>query len=255
MLLKADNISKHFGGLKALQEVSFEIQPGQIFGLIGPNGAGKTTLFNCLTGLYCPDSGSFRFEDKYITGLSEVRVAKNGISRTFQNIRLFREMTALENVMVGRHPRTASGLWEALARGYRTRTEERQTIQKALTLLDFVGLSGGAGRLAKNFPYGHQRRLEIARALALEPKLLCLDEPAAGMNPSEVGDLMSLIGKIRDSGVTVLLIEHHMKVVMGICDRVLVLDGGSRISEGPPEQVSCDSRVIEAYLGSRGAQG
>jgi branched-chain amino acid transport system ATP-binding protein len=255
MLLSAQNISKHFGGLKALQDVSFEIEPNQIFGLIGPNGAGKTTLFNCLTGLYKPDSGKFILSGNNITDFSEVRVAGSGICRTFQNIRLFKEMTALENVMVGCHSKTSAGLWNALLRDKGTKGEEREIQQKSLTLLDFVGLSGAADQLAKNLPYGHQRRLEIARALALEPKLLCLDEPAAGMNPSEVGELMRLITKIQKSGTTVLLIEHHMKVVMGICDRVLVLDGGVTIAQGPPAMVASDPKVIAAYLGTGGACG
>jgi len=251
MLLTAQNIAKQFGGLKALQDVSFEIDQGQIFGLIGPNGAGKTTLFNCLTGVYKPTSGKFVFDGKNITGLSEVKAAQRGIARTFQNIRLFKEMTALENVMVGRHSRTSAGLWGAMVRDKKTSGEEKDIHHKSQQLLEFVDLKGSEDFPAKNLPYGHQRRLEIARALATEPKLICLDEPAAGMNPNEVSDLMRLIKKIRDSGVTVLLIEHHMKVVMGICDGLAVLDGGEKIAQGHPDRIKNDPQVIAAYLGTQ----
>ena len=248
LLLQANNVSKHFGGVKALRDVTLSIRQGEIYGLIGPNGAGKTTFFNCLTGLYIPDGGGFVFDGKALLADAPHQAAERGIARTFQNIRLFGNMTALENVMVGRHVRTKAGVFGAMLQNAATRAEEAAIRQRAIDLLHYVRIEERADDLAKNLSYGDQRRLEIARALATEPKLLCLDEPAAGMNHTETEELRELIDGIRRDGTTILLIEHDVKLVMGLCDRVAVLDYGALVIEDVPAVVQKDQRVIEAYL-------
>ncbi len=250
LLLQANNVAKHFGGVKALRDVSLSIRKGEIYGLIGPNGAGKTTFFNCLTGLYIPDGGGFVFDGKALLADAPHQAAERGIARTFQNIRLFGNMTALENVMVGRHVRTKAGVFGAMLQSAATRAEEAAIKQRAMDLLHYVRIEERADDLAKNLSYGDQRRLEIARALATEPKLLCLDEPAAGMNHTETEELRELIDGIRRDGTTILLIEHDVKLVMGLCDRVAVLDYGALVIEDVPAVVQKDQRVIEAYLGA-----
>jgi branched-chain amino acid transport system ATP-binding protein len=248
-VLEVDDVTIRFGGLTALDSVSFDIKEGEILGLIGPNGAGKTTCFNVMTGVYQATSGQVRFDGKPLAKLKRHKITQLGIARTFQNIRLFRSMTVLENVMVGADAHSRVGFWDALLRTPRHRHTESASAARAKELLEIVGITARHEELASNLSYGDQRRLEIARAMATGPKLLCLDEPAAGFNPAEKRRLMDLIRRVRDEGYTVLLIEHDMRLVMGVTDRIVVLEFGRKIAEGTPAEIRDNPAVIAAYLG------
>ncbi len=254
-ILTATKVTKRFGGLVAVDSVDVDIPEKSIYSIIGPNGAGKTTFFNCITGFYTPEEGDIRFRNESIAGLSPDQIARMGISRTYQNIRLFSTLTAAENVMIGGHSHLKAGLFGAIFRTKAVRNEEHEMLNKAVELLNFVGLQGKGNWVAKNLAYGDQRRLEIARALANNPSILFLDEPTAGMNPKETAELTVFIRKLRDQlGITIVLIEHDMRVVMGISERIAVLDNGSKIAGGTPGEIQKNKQVIEAYLGREGVE-
>jgi branched-chain amino acid transport system ATP-binding protein len=252
-LLQLRGATKAFGGVSAVNDVSFDVAAGSIVGLIGPNGAGKTTTFNLITGNYRADRGSIRFQDRELVGMRTHRIVSLGIARTFQNIRLFQQLSALENVLAGRHCRTGAGLFAAMLRPPWQAREERDAVARALAELAFVGLRERALELAKNLAYGQQRRLEIARALASDPQLLILDEPAGGMNEGETSELVALMRHIQERGITILLIEHDMSLVMRACERIVVLEYGEKIAEGTPVEIQRNARVVEAYLGTEDA--
>ncbi len=249
-LLSVSRLTKSFGGLTAVSNLTFDVPSGSIVGLIGPNGAGKTTVFNLITGIYRPDQGEILFDGSSIVGLRTHRIVARGIARTFQTIRLFQSLSALENVLAGHHCQMKTGLVGSLLHTGRQRREERQGIATSLKYLDYVGLEGQAAQLARNLSYGSQRLLEIARALATAPKLLILDEPAGGMNEQETTRLVDLIRSIRDRGITILLIEHDMSLVMRVCEKIVVMEYGLKIAEGGPEEIKSDQKVVEAYLGT-----
>ncbi len=250
-LLEVRSISKRFGGVRALDGMSLSVDEGEIVGLIGPNGAGKTSFFNVITGILPADEGEIFFQggQQSLRGLSSDKILKKGLARTFQNLRIFKNMTLLENIAVGMYSRTQSSLWSAFFRTRRFHVEEKKVFKRGMGLLDLMGLANQGNEIAANLSYGNQKRLEIARALATEPKLLLLDEPVAGMNPSEKEEISNLIRKIQKRGIAVLLIEHDMKVVMPLSNRVVVMDDGKKIAEGPPEEIRKNPRVIQAYLG------